>query len=177
MVRKPKEDSAVATLDPPAIPTYSEIIRKRIRADVTSYRSLVSRAASGEQLSESELIEAYETLGRIGYPPGQFEADLSAIRDHAKYKARWAEYLAKEPEERERARAVDREIDELKKQLDTLKAEAHRLSFGSGLKAAANLQRCNELATAHNHVLAEDVDQVVEMRARALRVDAVGVKV
>jgi hypothetical protein len=177
MVRKPKEDSAVATLDPPAIPTYSEIIRKRIRADVTSYRSLVSRAASGEQLSEAELIEAYETLGRIGYPPGQFEADLSATREHTKYKTRWAEFLAREPGERERQREVDRQIGELKQQLDTLKAEAHRLSFGSGLKAAANLQRANELAAQHSHVLSEDVDQVVEMRARALRVDAVGVKV
>ena len=175
MARKTNpEESATATLAAPPVPSYGEIIRKRIRTDLTSYRSVVSRAAAGEQLSENEIVSAYETLGRLGYPPGQFEQDLAAVRDHAKHKARWSEFLAREPEERARHRQVEQELEELKNRINGLRAEAHRLSFGSGFKAAANLQRANELAATHGHVLADDLEQTVELRARALRVDAVG---
>lgn len=172
MARRSKDDSAVSTLDPPPVATYGEIVRKRIRADLVAYGDLVRRSVAGEALSEDQLLAAYETLGRLGFPPGQFEQDLAAVREHTRTKAKWAEYLAKQPAERERARVVDQEIGELKKRLQELQAEAHRLSFGASLKAAANLQRANELATLHLHVLSEDVGQAVELRARALRVDA-----
>lgn len=172
MVRKQKADeSAVATLDPPVVPSYGEIIRKRIRDDVTAYREIVTRAAAGEQLSEVEILSAYETLQRLGFPPGQLEQDLAAVREHTKNKTRWSEYVAREPEERARLLEVEKELEQLKQRTNELRAQAHRLSFGSSMKAAGALQRCNELTVTYAHVLS-DLEQAVEARARALRVDA-----
>jgi hypothetical protein len=172
MVRKQKADeSSVATLDPPVVPSYGEIIRKRIRGDVSAYREIVTRAAAGEQLSEAEILSAYETLQRLGFPPGQLEQDLAAVREHTKNKTRWSEHVAREPEERARLLEVEKELEQLKQRTNELRAQAHRLSFGSSMKAAGALQRCNELTVTYAHVLS-DLEQAVEARARALRVDA-----
>ena len=173
MVRKQKADeSSVATLDPPVVPSYGEIIRKRIRGDVSAYREIVTRAAAaGEQLSEAEILSAYETLQRLGFPPGQLEQDLAAVREHAKNKTRWSDHVAREPEERARLLEVEKELEQLKQRTNELRAQAHRLSFGSSMKAAGALQRCNELTLTYAHVLS-DLEQAVEARARALRVDA-----
>lgn len=176
MVRKQRsDDSAVATMDPPAVPSYREIIRRKILADVTSYRALVARAAAGEQLPETAILAAYETLARLGFKPGQLEQDLAAVREHAKNKTKWAEYVAKEPEARARQREVDKELEELKQRVNALRAEAHRLSYSVGMKAVGYLQRCTRLQVEHAHVLSDNLDQAVELRAAALRVDAVGV--
>lgn len=162
--------SGVATLEPPTVPSYSEVIRKRIRADLTAYRAMVARVVGGEQLGEDEILTAYETLHRLGFNPGQLEADVSAIGEHKRNREKWEAAVAREPAERARGKEIAAEIDTLKKRIGELQLEARRLQ---GLKAVGYLQRCNQLADQFAHVVDADLDRAVETRARALKVDAV----
>lgn len=162
----------VATLEPPAtIPSLSDIIRKRIRSDLTSYRATVARVVAGEQVGESDIVTAYETLERLGLDPSQLEADVSAVREHTRNYDKWEAAVAREPAERARLKEIGAELETIEKRMVELRLEARRLS---GTKSMGYVQRCRELASAHAHVLAEDIERAVELRARALRVHAVG---
>lgn len=162
--------SAVATLEAPVVPSYSEIIRKRIRADIASYRAIVARVVAGEQVPEPDIVAGYETLKRLGFNPGQLEVDVSAVREHKRNRDKWEAAVEAEPAERARSREINAEVDTLKKRIAELQLEGHRLS---STKSVGYLSRCNELVNGHYHVLAADLEQAVEQRAAALKVDTV----
>lgn len=152
-------------------PTFADVARKRIRAALTVYRSLVEKAVAGQQLGEEDMVSVYDSLERLKLAPFTFERDQAGIREHARNVEKWNAAVEREPAERERGRQVSEEITTLTKRLNELKAEAHRLSTSGPLKQAGYLQRVNQLVNDHPHVLI-DLDKAVEVRAQAMRVDA-----
>ena len=153
-----------------APPTFGEIARKKLRKRLTEYRGLVERAVAGEQLTEEDMVTAYDILTSVGLAPYAFERDVQGVREHARNLARWEEYSAAEPAMRARGKQLAEEIATLTKRLNELKAEAHRIDTTASLKATGALQRVNELKTLHPHVLLP-MDSAVEVRAKALKLD------
>jgi hypothetical protein len=156
--------------EPTPPPTFADIARKRISQHLTAYRGFVERAAAGEQLNEDDMMGVFDALEKLQLPTFTFERDVMGVKDHARSAAKAADAEARGPEQRQRGRQVAEDITNLTKQLNELKAEAHRLSVGGPLKLAAYLQRVNELKTLHPHVLLP-LDKAVEVRASALKVD------
>lgn len=156
---------------PDTPPTFADIAKKKLRKRLTEYRALVERAVEGEQLREEDLVNAFDCLTSMGIPPYAFDRDVAGVKDHARNLQRWTEWQEREPADRERGRQVAEEIATLTKRLNELKTEAHRLSVGVGMRAASCLQRVNELKALHPHVLLP-IDEAVEVRAKALRLDA-----
>jgi hypothetical protein len=156
--------------EPTPPPTFADIARKRISQHLTAYRGFVERAVAGEQLNEDDMMGVYDALERLHLPTFTFERDVQGVKDHARCAGKAADAQAREPEQRQRGRQVTEEIAKLTKQLNELRAEAHRLSVGGPLKLTAYLQRLNELKSLHPHVLLP-LDKAVELRASALKVD------
>lgn len=154
-----------------APPTFGEIARKKLRKRLTEYRGLVERAVAGEQLTEEDMVAAYDILTSVGLAPYAFERDVQGVREHARNLARWEEYSAAEPALRARGKQLNEEIATLTKRLNELKTEAHRIDTTASLKATGALQRVNELKTLHPHVLLP-MDSAVEVRAKALKLDS-----
>jgi hypothetical protein len=157
--------------EPSPPPTFGDIARKRIRQHLSSYRGFVERAVAGEQLNEEDMTAVYDALEKLHLPTFTFERDVRGVKDHARSAGKAADAEAREPEQRQRGRQVTEDIAKLTKQLNELKAEAHRLSVGGPLKLAAYMQRVNELKSLHPHVLLP-LDKAVEVRASAMNVDA-----
>lgn len=156
----------------PALPlTFADVARKKMRERLTEYRAFVERAVAGEQLTEDDTVRVYDILTSLGLAPLTFERDVQGAKEYARQQAKWSDYQAQEPVLRQRGKQVAEEIKTLTEQLNGLKAEAHRIEVVSAHKAAGALQRVNELKTFHPHVLLP-IDEAVEIRARALKLDA-----
>ena len=156
--------------EPTPLLSYAAVARKRLRQRLTDYRSLVEAAVAGKQLTEDQLGNIYDILSGIGLPSFAFERDVEGVKQHARSLAKWTEYQQRELTDRERQRVVGGEIKALTEQLNSLKAEAHRLSTSLPLKAAGACQRVNELKALHPQVLL-DLDDAVDVRAQALKLD------
>lgn len=152
-------------------PTFADIARKKLRKRLTEYRAVVDRMVAGEQLTEADMVNAYDILTGMGLPPYTFERDVQGVREHDRNLSKWNACQQREPADRERGRQIVEEITTLTKRLNELKTEAHRLSVSGSMKAAGYLQRVNELKTLHPHVLLP-VDEAVDVRAAALKLDA-----
>ncbi len=159
------------TSPPEPPPTFGDIARKKIRQRLTEYRALVERAVAGEQLTEEDMVNAYDILTSVGLAPYAFERDVLGVREHGRQEAKWREYEAAEPDLRIGGKLVAGEIAELTKRLNELKSEAHKIETTAAFKAAGAAQRVNELKSLHPHVLLP-LDAAVDVRAKALKVDA-----
>lgn len=155
--RKPKSTT-------PA-PTVEQIQERKTRERLTSYRALVARAASGEQLPEADLEEAADLLDRLGLPSYTFRRDVAAQQSFAAATADDARLTAAEPGNADRLKAIDARLKAIDEELKTLRVERYDIAQTQQLQRVALDRRMTELVFNHPQVFA-DLEQAVAARLK-----------
>lgn len=167
-----RRDSGTATLAPPRPPrptaTMEQVFERKIRDSLVTYRELVGRAASGEQLSDADLGEAADLLDRLGLPPYTWNRDIQAKRDDATAAEQEAHLRAAEPQRQARERDLSERVKAMEAELNRLRLELRNAATAEPMRLAGILQQRNTLKANHPHVLG-DVEHAVEFRLQAKR--------
>lgn len=146
---------------PPA--TFDEIARTKMADTLTEYRTLVARCAGGEQLTSDELGRALELLAYMGLPDYAWHRDLKAQHEHTANVQSEAQLAADMPAAEVRAAEATKRIEELEKELRTLREQQHRDVRGLPSRLVGYGQRRHELAALHPHLFAA-VDDAARLR-------------
>lgn len=151
----------------PALPvTFDEIAQGRMRSRVEAYRTLVTRHASGGQLTVNDMEKIAALLDDLGLPQFVFDRDVAAIQRHGVAAEKYRAAVEAVPAFAARAEELAGEIEKARRQLETLREE-HRVSLARTSKPAAYGNTLAQLAHEHPHLFAE-IDVAVRFRIEEL---------
>lgn len=133
--------------------TFEQIAERKLTERLTAYRSLVARAASGEQLPEADLEQATELLLFLGLPDFAWRRDIVGKADFDAATKAEADARSQRPGNAKRLEDITARLKTLEAESAALRAERHRIDGMADNSLVAAMSRQNELKSLHPHVL------------------------
>jgi len=152
--------------EPSPPPTLDGVARKKLRARLEEYRSLLAQQAAGDELTEADLIRVAEILESLGLPDFAWTRDVEAVQRHAAVKAKFRTAVDAEPANRDRSVEVARELEALQAKLLALREELRRAQAGT-IKSTTYAQSMAQIEAEHPHAVG-DIETAVTLRLEEL---------
>lgn len=154
-----EQKSRSRKVDPP---TFADIARKKMRERVEAYRSLLTRHAKGDPLTEADLSEVADLLELLGLPDYAWGRDTEAMQRFAVVEAKHRAAVDAAPAHQQRSVELARDVESLQAKLAVAREKLRRAQAGAN-KSEAYSRSLAQLASEHPHAIGP-IETAVSLR-------------